>query len=171
MDFGQLLAGLFSGSALATIISMLITWTKAKADVKITEAKAKSEIDLSKDKQDFDQQQLIINDLRQQVGQLWEAIKDCVNDRNKLHHDVGHLQGRLDEQKNSLEHLRQTTSAESREALVKAGEVAARGVEVAANLVATAAGASMSDSAIRLEIAKKQDKDRPTEPDLAQVHD
>jgi hypothetical protein len=165
MDFGQLISLFVGGGALTALGAALNGWIKARSDAKTAERKVKSETDMAEDAQEFNQQAQIIANQGRRIEHLEAAIAECVSDRADLRYKVGHLEGRLDEQGRNMQHLQSSTQEQNRDAVKLAGEVAAKGVEVAAQLVATAAG----DSALRLqqqELAQQQNADKPTEKDL-----
>lgn len=173
MDFGQIVASIGIGSLLTAAGAVINGWIKAKSDAKTAERKTDSELDLAEDAQEFNHQSEIIEDLRQRIVSLEKANDICVEDRIKLHREIGKLEGRLNEQNDAMKHLRHTTTEQNRDAVKQAGEVAAKGIEVAAQLALSTA-TQMSDSAIRLQqqaasnsrnIDKLTDRDIPVQDD------
>lgn len=164
MDVGQLIAAITSGAAMTAFGAVLNGWIKARSDAAAAQLKVKSEVDLAQDAQEFNQQTQIISDLRHRIEYLERANAECVSDRSELRHKVGHLEGRLDEQGRSMQHLRATTAEQARDVVQRAGEVAAEGVKAAA-LVA-------SDSAVRLlqQTAKATDN-KLTDHDIQSAGD
>ncbi len=85
--------------------------------------------------QPIDQYEGLVDRLEKRIVVLEQEHKQCLEAAAKTQLELGKLQGMLAEQREGLNHLRETNTRQSLAAVKQAGEVAAKAVVTAATLV------------------------------------
>lgn len=152
MDVWQLTASALGGGALGAAITKL-------GDVVVNIFRTRAAENRADDAQEFTQQEQLFSDLRARIVELEKHTIDCLKTHAETNRKLGHVEGRLDEQTRTMQHIQQTAAESSRKAVETAGEVAARSIVVAAQIAS-------GDSATRIHAADAA----PTEPVIDSVH-
>lgn len=117
MDAWQFSASILGGGAVGAIVTKL-------GDVVVNIFRTRAAEHRADDAQEFMQQEKLFADLRARIVELEKHTIDCLKTHAETNRKLGHVEGRLDEQTRTMQHIQQTAAESSRKAVEVAGEVA-----------------------------------------------